>query len=557
MKNLIYIFAIAGLITCFSACTGDFAEINTNPQVMTEPKIEFLFTYACEATNDGISALLYEGMEQYMRWSQITVSDDYEPGSMDMLSRYNNLYNSILPHLFEIRRIIETYPNKNEYMKLWASTYVLQVYSTLRVTDAFGSMPYSEAIRGRYEDLYNPKYDTQKVLFDKFYDELTEAIRIFQDGTLPAQAFYPSFDVFYNGDWNKWCRLANSLLLRLATRYEGQDKDRTIAIFKQVMQDPIGPIASDNDEFFFTKREMNPYGGDVDYRSVRYANRSVVDFMKETGDLRLGMYFSPNGLTGSYKDTLAQYDVALPAFINADDPLIQYQGGAVNWSDPDATWTKNPLYVSPVTSYPLVSTINRNFFSPRRNGAQGTFREVRLGYAETCFYIAEFIQKGYNAGFDAKGSAEEWYHKGVRSSVRTMYDISIVAQSFASIPTATYDAAIEEFIQHPKIKYNTATGKEQIMIQQFLNFYRLSNELWAFTRRTGYPKFNSTLLKRQTMEREVPRRLWTNEPITLNRPNWEASQQEQGFTLRDRTIHVLATERLWWDKNNPAYGEGD
>ena len=556
MKNLKNIFIVVGLIACLSACTKDFADINTNPQVMIDPKVHYLFAFASEATQDGIAALLYEGMEQYMRWGQLTVSDDYEPGSMDMHSRYNNLYSTLLPHLFEIRRIIETYPDKEAYMKLWAATYVVQVYATLRVTDVYGSIPYSEAIKGRYESKLDPVYDNQQSLFNKFYDELTEANRILQDASLPIQAFDTSYDIFFNGDWTKWSRLANSLLLRLATRFEGQDQAKTIAIFRQVMQDPVGPMASESDAFRFFKPTANPFGGDIDYRSVRYANRHVVNFMKATVDLRLGMYYSPNGLVGSFKDTLALYEVTLPSFIDMDDPLINFQGGVVNWSDPDAVYTKTPFRVSNASSYALISTINRNFFAPKRNGATGNYTDIYLGYAETCFYIAEFIRKGHNAGFDAKGTAEDWYNKGVRSSIRSMYDISINAQSFAPIATDDFDASVNAYMENPLVKFDAANGLEQIMIQQYLNFFRSSNEVWAFVRRTGYPKFNSTILKREVMDRTIPRRLWTLEPMTLNRANWENACRDQGFTLRERTETILASERLWWDKNNPAYGDG-
>jgi hypothetical protein len=321
------------------------------------------------------------------------------------------------------------------------------------------------------------------------------------------------------------------------------------------MQDPVGPMTSENDQFYYFRPTANPFGGDIDYRSTRYASRNVVAFMKETGDLRLPMYYSPNGLVGSFKDTLAKYDVALPSFIDTDDPLIQFQGGVVNWSDPDSRWIKTPLDVIPGINYPLVSPINRNFFAPKRNGATGNFTDIYLGYAETCFYIAEFIQKGYGSGVNTKGSDGEWYQKGVRSSIKSMYDISQTALSLAPIPAADFEASVNAYLEHPYVKFDPANGLEQIMIQQYLNYFRSSNEVYAFVRRTGYPKLNSTFLKREVMEGDTPRRLWTEEPLAINRANWESSIKAQGFTLRDRTIYVLANERLWWDKNNPAYGQ--
>ena len=53
-----------------------------------------------------------------------------------------------------------------------------------------------------------------------------------------------------------------------------------------------------------------------------------------------------------------------------------------------------------------------------------------------------------------------------------------------------------------------------------------------------------------------PRRIPTPEPGDLNRVNWEASLQSQGFTALDENPNVLNSQRLWWDINNPAIGSG-
>ncbi|MDR3268402.1 MAG: SusD/RagB family nutrient-binding outer membrane lipoprotein [Tannerella sp.] len=555
MNKIIYSFII-GLAAFYTSCTGDFAEINTNPQVMTDPKVEYLFTYASDAMPDGLGSWLYETLEQYLRWSQIVTTESYEAGSMDMHGRYNNLYGSILPNLFEVRRLIEVHPEKDAYMKMWAATYVLQVYATLRVTDVFGSIPYTEAIQARTDDKYDPAYDPQSVLFALFYDELTEANRILQDQTLPAQAFAPSADIYYNGDWAKWSRLANAILLKLALRYEGQDREKTTAIFRQVMQDPAGVMTSNDDQFVYIRPEHNAFGGDINYRSARYGSRGVVNFMKETGDLRLGMYFEPNGLVAGFKDTLDKYGVTPPDFIDVNDPLVQYQGGPVNWTDPDSKWIKGTLDANASTKYSLISSINRKFFSTKMNGADDVFTDLLVSYAEVCFYVAEFIQKGYGAGIDTKGSAEDWYKKGVEASIRTMYDISRRAGSFQAVSDDELNQTIAAYQDSPKVKFDGANNLEKILIQQYLNFFRSGNEAYAFARRTGYPKQTSTLLRGEVLTESIPRRLWTREPMELNRGHWEEANREQGFTLRDYTMTTLSVERLWWDKNSPAYGQG-
>jgi hypothetical protein len=443
-------------------------------------------------------------------------------------------------------------------MKLWAASYVLQVYATLRVTDVFGSMPYTEAIKARFDNKYDPVYDTQQVLFDKFHEELTEAIRIFNDQSLPQQAFSTAADIYYSGDWTKWTKLANSLLIKLALRYESQDQAKAIALFQQAMQDPAGVFSSTGEELMHRRPERNPFGNDINYRSTRYGSRNVVNFLKETSDPRIFLYYEPNGLVGSFKDSLAKYApfaTPLPAFIDVDDTLVQYQGGAANWADADAKWTKTAFDVTASIKYPLVSPINRKFFSTTMNGATGVFTDVLVGYAEVCFYIAEYIQKGYGAGIDTKGSAEDWYKKGVEASIRDMYEISQQAQSSDAIPNL--DALITACLASPKVQFDGSNDLEKILIQQYLNFFRQGNEAYAFARRTGYPKQTSTLLAGEVLTEAIPRRLWTQEPMELNRANWEASIRQQGFTLRDFTMATLAAERLWWDKNNPAYGKGE
>jgi hypothetical protein len=559
MKRLLFsILMMAGLVTLHNSCTKDFAEINTNPQIFTDPKIEYLFTNAIDALPDGQGTWLYETLEQYLRWSQLVTTDPYEAGSMDMHGRYNTLYGSILPYLVETRRLIELSPEKDAYMKMWAATYVVQVYATLRVTDVFGSIPYTEAIKARSDNKYDPVYDTQQVLFDKFYEELTNAISILSDQSLPEPTFTKTADIYYSSDWTKWTKLANSLLLKLALRYEGQDQNKAISIFKQVMQDPTGVFSSTDDQFMHRRPERNPFGGDIHYRSYRYGSRNMVNFFKETNDPRIFLYYEANGLVGDFKDTLTKYgpfDPPLPAFIDVNDPLVQYQGGATNWADPDSKWTKTSFDVTADIHYPLVSFMNRKFFSATMNGTTGVFTDVLVGYAEVCFYIAEYIQKGYGSGIDTKGTAEDWYKKGVEASILDMYEISQQAQSSDAIPNL--DALIASCLASPKVKLDGSNDLEKILIQEYLNFFRQGNEAFTFARRTGYPKHTSTILPSEVLTESIPRRLWTQEPMELNRANWEEANKAQGFTLRDRTMATLAAERLWWDKNNPDYGKGN
>lgn len=547
---------LAVILLLSNSCKNNFSEINTDPSVVTDPDPKFLFTYSLNSLQSSGSEWIWENLEQLLRFSEHLTTDPYEL-STNINSRYSNYYSNVLPNLIEIRRQIDMKADKERYQKMRAATYIAGIFYGLRVTDLNGSIPYTQAGLGRNDDNYKPEYDSQQKLYDSWLTELNTAI-----GDLSAasadQVSYGNADIFYRSDWTKWVKLANSMKLRIAVRYEGQDKSKTQAIFKEVMENATGPIVSDADQFAYIDPNNNPIGNDIDYRSVRYATKSIATFLKKTNDPRLPIYFSPNDLTPANLDSLKKYNVALPAFIDKADPLIRYQGGPADWTtDPEtAKYYKNTLAAGSAKLV-LMSSINKVFFAPRRNGATGTFHDYLVTSAETCFYIAELIEKGYGTGVNTKGSSEEWYKKGVASSLRTMNAIAVAAQSATGFDQNTIDAQITAYLDQVNVKFNGTNNLERIYIQEYLNFMRLPTEAFTFIRRTGYPKNSSAYYPRDKFNEPIPRRYWVDEPpLGTNNENWLKGQTEQAFTPGDRSVQVLSTQRLWFDKNSPAPGEG-
>ncbi len=549
--------AMASGLLMTTSCKEDFGNINTDPSIVTVPEPKYLFTFSLEnlVSYKG-TEWVWESLEQTLRFSQHLTTDPYEL-STNINARYSAYFGNVLPNLVEIRKQIDAKADKERFQKMRAATYVVAVYQGLQVTDLNGSIPYTEAIQGRSVENFRPVYDSQKTLFDTWLTELTESITTLS-ANLESQESYGNADIFYHGDWTKWVKLANTLKLRIALRYEGQDKARTGQIFKEVMQDAIGPIVEDADQFAYIDPDYDPVGGAVDYRSTRYATNSIVTFLKATNDPRLKIYFTPNDLTASALDTIKKYNLTLPSFIKLNDPLIRYQGGPADWTTNQAVaqYYKNPFNAG-TNKYILMSAINRPFFAPRRNGATGTFHDYMVTSAETCFYIAEMITKGYAAGVDTKGTAEFWYNKGITSSMKTMNAIAVAAQSTTGLTSAA-DQEIAAYLAQPKVKLDGTNNLERIYIQQYLSFMRQPTEAFTFVRRTGYPKNNSTYYPRDPFNELIPRRFWVDEPpLGTNNENWQKAQQDQGFTPNDRTPQTLSIQRLWFDKNNPAFGQGN
>jgi hypothetical protein len=287
--------------------------------------------------------------------------------------------------------------------------------------------------------------------------------------------------------------------------------------------------------------------------------------MKKAVDPRLFIYFEANGLQGSYKDTLNKYNTSLPSFIDPNDPLIMYQGGPCDFTTkPDiAAYLKNPFPVgnsstgNAVTNYFLISPVNRKFFSPRYNGlTSGLYKEVSVTAAEIDLTIAEFIQKGYAGSVNTNGTTADWYNKGITASIQTMNDIAEVAASTTAF-SGSGEAEINAYLQNDYIKLNGTNDLERIYIQEHLNFFRNPNEAFVFCRRTGYPKKNSDYYPREPMNETIPRRFWTLDPGETNRQNWEAAMQEQGFTPNAQDLPTLSSQRVWYDKPAPDFGEGN
>lgn len=555
--NVLQKYISVYLLALSFSCTANFDEINTDPSIVTEPDLDFLLTFSQDRlmTYQG-SEWVWENMEHLLRYTQHFSASPYElTGNVN--TRYGAFYSSILPNLLEIRRQIDSRPDAEMYQNMKMVTYVIEILQGIKVTDMNGSIPYTEAGLGRYEVKFDPKYDPQELLFSTWLDQLNEVIQTLSTNAAEDQESYGTADIYYQSDWTNWIKLANSLKLRIAVRLENQDPGMTQEIFQEVMQDPVGPIDSEASQMVFTHDNYTPFGtgSDIGYRSTRFGTTSIIDFLKNTNDPRLPIYFSPNDLVGDYGEILEENNVSLPSFIYPNDPLIQFQGGPADWTTAQdrATYFSNPLVVGSNRLF-LMSEANPNFFSPKVNNSTGVFMDVVVSYAETCFYIAELIQKGYGTG--GNGTAEEWYEWGIAASIRTMNTIADLAMSTTAFE-GNGEEVIDAFLAQPAIQFNGQNDLEKIYVQQYLNFLRQPNEAFVFSRRTGYPSHGSDYYSREPFNEVVPRRFWLNDPGEVNRANWLNAMEEQGFTPLTQDVIDLNTERVWYDVPAPAFGGGE
>jgi len=95
-----------------------------------------------------------------------------------------------------------------------AALKVLQCFMFEYLTDQYGDIPYSEALRGR-DGIIKPAYDMQEDIYSGILSTLDEAISTLSS---TSDAIDEGQDLLYSGNKDSWARLANSLKIRLLVR---------------------------------------------------------------------------------------------------------------------------------------------------------------------------------------------------------------------------------------------------------------------------------------------------------------------------------------------------
>src|SRR5690606_32531752 len=132
---------VLAMATFASACTKDFAEHNTDPEVAPTLPPEYMITTSQKAMVDRDFEWFYDNYQYLMRWMQFTVA--YPDGNtagmygpQNVNGYYNAFYTTIGRNLVEIEKMISEMPEENRgvYRNLVAIAKVHKVFAAFRVT---------------------------------------------------------------------------------------------------------------------------------------------------------------------------------------------------------------------------------------------------------------------------------------------------------------------------------------------------------------------------------------------------------------------------------------
>lgn len=239
------------------SCTEDFEKINTDPNNPIAISPALLLPYAIQTSVDRYwgHSTRYErlNIDGAMCWIQhlsrniyINVEgDSYEIPLTISTATWNNIYNESLVNFESVLRLSALdgpFPNSN----YTGVALTMKAFSFAFLTDVFGPIPYSQALKGTAAvPINSPEYDGMEVIYAGLLEELKIA-----NEKLVVGGPSISGDILFKGDILQWKKFANSLRLRLANHQAAKKPTESRVIMREILADPATyPVFTGNNDF--------------------------------------------------------------------------------------------------------------------------------------------------------------------------------------------------------------------------------------------------------------------------------------------------------------------
>lgn len=517
--GIAYLFAI----TLLSACDKGFENLNKDPNAVTSERFDPAYLLAsaqlqtAKFESETQTSLYYgEGFVQHFAsLSNVGIFNFH--GDKYVFHKNNNegLWYASYEVVKLLQDIIHNTQDNPEYNNLLQMSRIWKTVVFHRLTDMYGDVPYLESGLAFYQQIYKPKYDTQKAIYEHMLAELEDAT-----AKLNANAtLYPVADIVYDGDIQKWKKLGYSMMLRLGMRLSKVEPDNARSWVQKAYNG--GVFESNADNMFVKGTDASGTiedlsNGDswilsVATRDAGKISATFVDFLKQHADPRL-------------KHTVAVYTDPTDVSTKNTDPAIQK--GLPNGLD-RFTLVTHPSYDpnAPGQEHQY-SGINRDVYA-KLDGPR-----MFITHGEIALLLAEASLRNW-----ISGDAAAYYQTGVHSAMKNLsiYDQSAIIS----------DAEIDTYLaNNPFVgTQDTEAALEQINTQYWAATFLNGYEAFSNVRRSGYPKLVPVNYPDNETGGLFPRRLrYPEDEAVLNTENYREAVSRQG------TDNYIT--RLWWDKDN-------
>ena len=363
-----------------TACDpGDFGDMNVNPNSPSTPNTAGFLSGALRnvgvMTTDIVPALYTQqfGDVTYIEESRYkTINFNYNGFYTGPLNAYQNII-ELNTNTSTKTAAAANGSNNNQI----AISRIAKAYTYLWITDRWGDVPYSEALKGKAD--FAPAFDSQQAIYTDLFKELKEAQLQFDGGKTVVG------DILLAGNATRWKKFANSLRMVMALRLSKVDPTKGKAEFVAAIAD--GAIASNADN--------------VTYKYLAEANNEHPLYN--------------NYITGNRKD-FAVSDVMINYLVKTNDPRISAM----------ADKNINLKYVGvPYGVFPGASKAQDVSLAATSMRQQNSAANV-LTYAQVLFSQAEAAKLGW-----ITGDAKALYEAAVTASMQQWLGSAATATAIA------------------------------------------------------------------------------------------------------------------------------
>ena len=560
IKNFVSILLFVPLLFAVS-CDNNLVEINENPNGIepnsSDPNLligTVMTGMATSITSRGYAGDTGAAVQFTQKDSWSSNLYDWETGSI-----WSSNYGLLRTNDVANRRAVELGFKFHEGV-----TLVLKSMLFGNLTDYYGDIPYSQALKGEGDDIADekPVYDSQEEVYKGVIADLETASSLLSGSDF--EGIVPSQDVFYGGDAAKWQKLANSLALRYYMRLSEKLPAFSAAGVTSTLTKPL--ISSTDDELVLAyvggiEEQSWPnsgqFGSNDDFYRVRPCT-TLTDKLKELEDPRIAVWFAPvpvptkvvpaadvpgggdiaevDGVRYINEETLADNNIAI---YSAATYAADVQAG-LKLVDTSSVYVGLPVAVSSIDPFEYnlnavgsrgsdndyVSKINE-VFNQKDDG--GNFLKARLfSYAELSFLKAEAAVRGWGA------DAEANYWNGIKASF-DVWDIADQYTDYAANADVAFDGTLDQVL-------------EQKWIANMFN----GDEAYMDWRRTGLPAFSAGPFAREDV---MPVRfIYPADEININGVNnaaGAASLEGTDFSTTDPNDSPYAKPWIVQGTGNP------
>ena len=525
INSILYVSALTTML--LSSCQADFVDINRDHRQPTEKQLEqdnlnvggFVTSFEKTIFPVGSSGTNYVNDYQipytlggacwigYMAPAQNKwVGRGFPSFALKPWSQYtfNVMAGNAFRNWLDVKKRTTTDPEG------FAVAQIIKVAAVHKAADTYGPIPYSKAGQ---EGSTDAEYDSQEDVYKAMLKELDEAVHTLANG---GHDVFSKYDIIYEGNYTKWCKFANSLMLRLAMRIVYANPTLAKQYAEKALTNPYGVIENTKEAAKLSKGAgvslRNPLviiNGS--YNDVRMG-AEISSYLKGYNDPRIASYFVKAKNNG-----IEDYYAVRTNIPSIDDYLSKEKSSSLNVED------ATPIYI--------------------------------MKASEVYFLRAEGALRGWNMG---GGTAQSYYEKGITTSfeendLSASQAATYIANS-TNVPTNFVDALHAEYdtpaTSTITIKWETGASNfernlERIITQKYLAIYPDGQEAWSEYRRTGYPHIFPAVLTATDCDVDGnlrPTRIpYSNDEYVKNLENVKKAVQLLNGADNGAT-------RVWWDK---------